>query len=100
MEEKDIITKKEKGFSSLVSALGTIYNKVNATSEQAVDKDQELAECVKAAYEEWQGAENFFHSVTDPDLVDHAIYKLEATKSRYIYLLKQAKASGIRMNLH
>jgi len=100
IEDKDITRKKDKSFSSLVSALGNIYSKVNATSDQAVNKDEELAQCVKQAYEEWQGAENFFHSVTDPDLVDHAIYKLEATKSRYIYLLKQAKANGIRMNLH
>lgn len=99
MEEKDVTQKKERGFSSLVSALGDLYNKVNQTSEP-VDEDTELVQCVRQAYEEWQSAENFFHSVTDPDLVDHAIYKLEATKARYIYLLKQAKANGIRTNFH
>ncbi|MBU5676345.1 YaaL family protein [Alkaliphilus sp. MSJ-5] len=100
MEEKDITRKKEKSFGSLVSALGNLYNRVNQTNNQAVDEDKELAKCVMQAYEEWQSAENFFHSVADPDLVDHAIYKLEATKARYIYLLKQAKANGIRMNSH
>lgn len=100
MEENDVNRKKEKSFSSLVSALGNIYNRVNQTSEQVVNEDEELAKCVKQAYEEWQAAENFFHSVNDPDLVDHAIYKLEATKARYIYLLKQAKSNGIRINIH
>jgi hypothetical protein len=100
MEEKEVIKKKEKSFSSLVSALGNIYNKVNVTHEPVVDDNEELAKCVKQAFEEWQTAEKFFHSVTDPDLVDHAIYKLEATKARYTYLLKQAKANGTRMNFH
>ncbi len=100
MEEKDVIKKREKSLSSLVSALGSLYNRSNVTKESATDEDRELAECVKVAYEEWQNAENFFHNVSDPDLVDHAIYKLEATKARYIYLLKQAKANGIRMNIH
>lgn len=100
MEEKDLTRKKERSFSNLVSALGALYSKVNPSNEQVVDEDEELAKCVRQAYEEWQSAENFFHSVTDPDLIDHAIYKLEATKARYIYLLKQAKANGIRVNLH
>ena len=64
------------------------------------NEDKELAQCVIEAYEEWQSAENFFHSVSDPDLIDHAIYKLEATKARYVYLLKQAKAEGIRIEPH
>lgn len=100
MEEKEVTRKKERNFGSLVSALGNLYNRVNQTNEQIVDEDQELVQSVMQAYEEWQSAENFFHSVSDPDLVDHAIYKLEATKARYIYLLKQAKANGIRMNFH
>lgn len=100
MEEKEVTRKKERNFGSLVSALGNLYNRVNQTSEQIADEDQELVQSVMQAYEEWQSAENFFHSVSDPDLVDHAIYKLEATKARYIYLLKQAKANGIRMNFH
>ena len=100
IDESEISRRKEKSFSGLISALGNIYNRVNQTSNQEADENEELAKCVKQAYEEWQTAENFFHSVTDPDLVDHAIYKLEATKARYIYLLKQAKANGTRMNFH
>ncbi|ABW20334.1 YaaL family protein [Alkaliphilus oremlandii] len=100
MEEKEMVKKKEKSFTSLVSALGNMYNRMNPSSDQEKGNDEELAQCVRQAYEEWQAAENFFHSVSDPDLVDHAIYKLEATKARYVYLLKQAKSNGIRMNMH
>lgn len=101
MEEKEIVTKKEKTLTGLANALEGLYNKVHQMKDQEIDDDQQLVQNVKKAYEEWRDAENFFHSVSnDPDLVDHAIYKLEATKSRYTYLLKQAKANGIRMNLH
>lgn len=100
MEEKDVVKKKEKSFTSLVSALGNMYNRMNQSSNQGKGEGEALAECVRQAYEEWQAAENFFHSVSDPDLVDHAIYKLEASKARYVYLLKQAKSNGIRMNMH
>lgn len=100
MEEKEIARKKERNFSSLVSALGNLYNKVSQTSDQETDENKELAQCVIKAHEDWQSAENFFHSVSDPDLIDHAIYKLEASKARYVYLLKQAKAEGIRITLH
>lgn len=98
MEEKEITKKKERGFSNFISALENLYNKVNQPKAQEPDENTELAQCVIKACEEWQSAENFFHNVSDPDLIDHAIYKLEASKARYVYLLKQAKAEGIKIN--
>ena len=44
-------------------------------------------------------AENFFQFVSDPELVDVAIYNLEAKKSRYRYLIKIAKDKGIKKSL-
>jgi hypothetical protein len=38
----------------------------------------------------------YLDSVTDPDLVDHAIYSMEAAEKKYIYLLKQAKKDGLK----
>ena len=35
--------------------------------------------------------ENYFNFATDPDLVDFAIYEIEASKRKYAYLLKLAK---------
>ncbi|HBS60541.1 MAG TPA: DUF2508 domain-containing protein, partial [Firmicutes bacterium] len=37
----------------------------------------------------------YFETVTDPDLVDHAIFMMEAAKKRYTYLLKKAKETGL-----
>ncbi|MGI6128979.1 MAG: YaaL family protein [bacterium] len=54
----------------------------------------DLVDQVEQARREWQLARRFFESVTDPDLIDYAIYNLQATEQRYTYLLKQARLEG------
>lgn len=51
---------------------------------------------IKRAELDVKTAESFFQVVTDPELVDVAIYELEAKKSRYTYLIKKAKEKGVR----
>ena len=41
------------------------------------------------------GSTNYFENVVDHDLVDYAIYKVEASRRKYMYMLKQAKLNGI-----
>ena len=53
---------------------------------------------VEQARREWQNAKDKFDQISDPDLIDHAIYNLEAAERRYIYLLKKAKEEGINLN--
>ncbi|KAB3532232.1 DUF2508 family protein [Alkaliphilus serpentinus] len=67
--------------------------------EEEVDENQAFVDIIRIAHDEWKSAEVFFENVTEPDLIDHAIYKMEAAKSRYIYLLKKAKEEGIKVNL-
>ena len=50
-----------------------------------------FADEVKKAYVEWQAAENYFDNVADPDLVDFAIYDMEAARKKYVYMLKKAR---------
>lgn len=45
---------------------------------------------VHKALEEWKAAAAYFQSVTDPELVDYAVYGMEAAQKRYIYLLRTA----------
>lgn len=61
--------------------------------------DEEFFYIVYKAKQEIADAENFFDNVTEPELIDHAIYKMEAAKSQYAYLIKQAKEKGIRVNI-
>lgn len=49
---------------------------------------------VESALREWQAAQVHFDSVsgvTEPDLVDHAIYHLEAAQRKYMYLLRRVQ---------
>ncbi|MGE5507872.1 MAG: YaaL family protein [Chitinophagales bacterium] len=54
---------------------------------------------VEAARQQWLTAKAYFDYVTDPDLIDMAIYSIEAAEKRYMYLLKVARARGIRLAL-
>ena len=46
---------------------------------------------VRQAWEEWQAAVQYFENVSDPDLVDYAIYQVEAARRRYAYMLKHVR---------
>lgn len=52
-----------------------------------------LQELVNSAHREWQVAEEYFQTVSDPALVDYAIYCMEAAKRKYIYLFRQLRHS-------
>ena len=46
---------------------------------------------------EWQLARDRFDQISDPDLIDHAIYNLGAAEQRYVFLLKKAKEEGVNL---
>jgi len=54
----------------------------------------EIAEAIREAKNEWIAAQRFFAEVTDPDLVDQAIYRLEAAERKYMYLWKEVRNNG------
>ncbi|NLC43664.1 MAG: YaaL family protein [Clostridiales bacterium] len=58
------------------------------------EENQELIDSVRAAKEEWHAAQIYFENVSEPDLVDFSIYKLEAARRKYMYLLKLARNEG------
>lgn len=49
------------------------------------------ADAINAALTEWKDAQRYFESVKEPELIDFAIYDMEAARRKYIFLLKQAK---------
>ncbi len=57
----------------------------------------DLLESLEDARREWRYARMYFNSVSDPDLIDHAVFYLGATEKKYIYLLKQAKENGLNV---
>lgn len=74
----------------------------NRSKIKRIDKENEknkLIKEIRRAQLDVSTAESFFQFVSDPELVDVAIYELEAKKSRYRYLIRLAKEKGIRKSL-
>ena len=78
---------KEKG-KRIIEMANAIAAKMK-TSEKT--EKEEIIENLRLAEREWKDKEKYFQSVTEEDLVDHAIYELEASKIKYMYLLKKVK---------
>lgn len=54
-------------------------------------REDKLDREIREARKEWNSAKKYFNSVTDPDLIDYAIYLIEAAEAKYSFLLKQKK---------
>lgn len=48
-------------------------------------------EDIMEAMDAWRSAQDYFESVFEPELIDYAIYQLEAAKRRYMYMLGKQK---------
>lgn len=58
-------------------------------------REMSLVALVDKAHREWMQAKAYFEEADDPDLVDHAIYAMEAAEKKYIYLLKLARKEKV-----
>ncbi|MDW7675002.1 MAG: YaaL family protein [Bacillota bacterium] len=56
-----------------------------------VEEKDELKDNINKAKEEWEYAKMFFQEATEPDIIDYAIFQLDAAERKYMYLLEQAK---------
>lgn len=82
--------KEERGF---LDNLSNMYEKL--MYGEVKTEDEEILDNIRLAHEEWRNAEKYFENVTDPDLIDHAIYRMEAARTRYTYLLKLAREMDV-----
>lgn len=78
---------KEKG-EQIIKYANLIREKFTKTE---TTEEEKIIESLEDAKEAWKSKEEYFQAVSEVDLVDHAIYELEASKIKYIYLLKQYK---------
>jgi len=62
-------------------------------------KNDNIIEAIKESLNELENARVFFEAVSDPKLVDYAIYMEAAAQSRYTYLIHQAKEKGITVDV-
>lgn len=73
-------------WENMVSSLS---RNVNGRLER--DRVVHLKRDIEEAKRDWQYACSYFDVVTEPDLVDHAIYMMHAAEVRYVYMLKQLR---------
>jgi len=62
------------------------------------EKSVMLREEARAALSKWKTAEKFLNEVSDPALVDFAIYELEAARRKYIYILGKIREEDAKIN--
>lgn len=55
------------------------------------ESDEHDLAILEKARQEWLAAIALFNSVSEKDLIDHAIYNLNAAERRYVFLLKEAR---------
>lgn len=71
---------------------GFAMDEKNMVSDQ---RNLSLCELVELARREWEQAKNLFEEAKEPELVDHAIYAMEAAERKYMYLIKRAKEEKV-----
>lgn len=59
-----------------------------------------LPNVVEQARQEYLNAQYYYNTVTDKDLVDHAVFLMQAAEKKYMYLLKQARQQGVTYSIY
>ena len=73
-------------------------NKIISNAISYSDDKRNIIAAIEEAKKELQECRDYFELVDEPVLVDYAIYKEAAAKSKYAYLIEEAKKLGIKVN--
>jgi hypothetical protein len=63
-----------------------------ASGEFALSAESEYTDEALRALDEWHAAERYFNSIDDPDLVEYALYEVEAARRKYEYLMRKLRS--------
>lgn len=85
----------EEKINNIIKFFSDLKDKIEIRQKYG---EEEMLQNLNKAHSEWKKAELYFQSVTEPELIDHAIYNLEAARTKYLYLLKQARRKKIKVN--
>ena len=72
-----------------------ILNLILGKYENEEKIDEELLRCIREAIIEIEVAQSMFNDVSDPKLVEAAIYREDAAKRKFEYLISLAKEKGL-----
>lgn len=97
---KNIRKKENSGFVSLLfSHLFTGKKKnLEITDYDAIDA-QELFQQMKNARKDWQIANMNFEFAKEQEIIDYYTYEIKAAETKMIYLIKQMKQKGYKMEI-
>lgn len=87
-------SKRQRYLSNAVN-----YVLSNLQGKSAKDENEDFIKTINKARQDMLDAQSYFDSVTAPELIDHAIYKMDAARAQYIYLLKLAKDKGLSVKI-
>lgn len=93
----NLASRKPKKQNHLSNVMNFMLGNIQGSG--AKNEDEEFINTISIAKQEMLDAQSYFDNVTAPELIDHAIYKMEATKAQYVYLLRLAKDNGLRVSI-
>ena len=68
-----------------------------ARFRQLFEEEDERKRDIEQALAKWKAAERYFESVQDTDLMDFAIYEMEAARRKYVLLLRRYSQDAARL---
>jgi len=86
-------TKRLKKGSNILDTIINLF-----TTQQISEYDQ-FYDTIESAKRQWIDAQIYFDNVSDPELVDYAIHMMEASETKYMYLLNKAKKDTYTVDL-
>lgn len=93
----NLATKKSKKQNQMSTVINYLFANLQGTVVK--DEDEVFLNTISIAKQEMLDAQCYFDSVTAPELIDHAIYRMEAAKAQYVYLLKLAKDRELKVRI-
>jgi hypothetical protein len=72
---------------------------VGHACEQPGSVQNMLLDNIKEAHREWQIALNNFDHCSDNDMIDYAVYNVNAAEKRYIFLMKKARQEKLSVDI-
>lgn len=86
-------TKRIKKSSNILDTITSIF------TAKKINQSDEFYNALEGAKREWVDSQIYFDNVSDPELVDYAIHMMEASETKYMYLLNKAKKENYSVDL-
>lgn len=73
-----------------MSIITAMLNRARGEAHTVAEEDRRIFEALQA----WKDAERFFETANGSELIDCAIYDMEAARRKYMFLLRQKGRSA------